>query len=177
MEIRKDATEWRSEMKRQFDGFRAASSEQLAAEERRYGELFKRSQDRQVELQTALDIARQMCAELPSTKARVLHLEQMLESAFARGLETHQASARVSAPAPAGERREPQAPEDEGHDLIMPEPSLLTMPVMDEARMAELEERLKATQEQNASLQQALTASRLRSRLKNRPHSTVQSLH
>jgi hypothetical protein len=74
MAIRADSAQWRAEMKREFDAFRAMASDQLKVEERRFEELMKRCE----QLQTSLDIARQMCAELPHAKARVLQLEQAL---------------------------------------------------------------------------------------------------
>jgi hypothetical protein len=72
--IRSDSAQWRAEMMREFDAFRAMASDQSKVEERRFEELMKRCE----QLQTSLDIARQMCAELPAAKARVLQLEHAL---------------------------------------------------------------------------------------------------
>ncbi|MCW0219422.1 MAG: hypothetical protein OJI67_13940 [Prosthecobacter sp.] len=80
MTVRKESNDWRMEMQRQFDLFRHMASDQLGVEEKRFNDLLAKSTRREYELQTALDLAKQMCAELPSAKARVLHLESLLDS-------------------------------------------------------------------------------------------------
>lgn len=80
--VRQDANAWRTEMQRQFDLYRHMASDQLGVEEKRFNDLLSKSTRREYELQTALDLAKGMCAELPGVKARVLQLEALLEAAI-----------------------------------------------------------------------------------------------
>jgi len=170
MAVRKDANAWRAEMQRQFDLYRHMASDQLGVEEKRFDDLLKRSEQRQYELQTALDIARQMCAELPAAKARVMQLESALGIDGGEGLSGSDGGGgstpldpmpdlsgggRTSEPVPNGSYA--AAPS------AMPE-----VPAVDEAKLGELEEKLANTERQNVMLQQALTAARLRSRLRGK---------
>jgi hypothetical protein len=76
--VREDANAWRGEMQRQFDCFRDLANDQLKIEEQRFDDLLEKSREREQHLQTALEIAKQMCADLPGTKARLMHLESMV---------------------------------------------------------------------------------------------------
>ena len=104
--VRTDASAWRAEMQRQFDGFRHMASDQLKVEESRFDNLLVKSREREHTLQTSLDIARQMCAELPSAKARLMQLESFLGIDAGEGLSlssspaTNGASDIVIAPLP-----------------------------------------------------------------------------
>lgn len=75
--VRQESNAWRMEMQRQFDLFRHMASDQLGMAEKHFNELLAKSTRREYELQTGLDIAKQMCAELPAVKARVLYLESL----------------------------------------------------------------------------------------------------
>jgi hypothetical protein len=77
---RQESNAWRTEMQRQFDIFRHMASDQLSVEEKRFNELLATRTRREHELQTALDIAKQMCNDLPAAKARVLHLESLFNA-------------------------------------------------------------------------------------------------
>lgn len=162
LKVRTESNEWRVEMRRQFDAFRAMASNQLGVEEKRFDDLMKRSEVRQAELQAALDMARHMCAELPAAKARVMQLEHALDIDGGEGLSVEDGSGLTPMPdveaAPAAPRRQWE----------FPVPALPAMPVVDEDRVSELERKLANALQQNAALQQALTAARLRSRVKTK---------
>lgn len=83
MTVRQDSNAWRTEMQRQFDLFRHMASDQLGVEEKRFNDLLSKSQHREYELLTQLDVTKQMCSELPGAKARILQLESLLEKALA----------------------------------------------------------------------------------------------
>lgn len=78
---RKESTAWRDELQRQFDVFRDSSETHIKAERQRYDTLAAESRQREQELRASLEAARQMCVELPSAKARILHLESQLTAA------------------------------------------------------------------------------------------------
>lgn len=98
--IRQDAQEWRTETQRQFDGFRKMANDQLSSGETRFATLQSQARQREYELLTALDLARQMCSELPHVQARVLHLESLLAPA-ATSPATQPSPFSVAAEAPA----------------------------------------------------------------------------
>lgn len=102
MTVRQDANAWRTEMQRQFDLFRHMASDQLGVEEKRFNELLSKTRQRELELQTALDIAKQMCAELPVAKARIMFLESL------------GTSTSPVAPAPAPSPSKPDSDSDGG---------------------------------------------------------------
>lgn len=95
--IRQDAQEWRAETQRQFDGFRKMANDQLSASETRFATLQSQARQREYELLTALDLARQMCTDLPHVQARVLHLESLLAQAAAAAPVTHPSPFSVAA--------------------------------------------------------------------------------
>ncbi|HYF36761.1 MAG TPA: hypothetical protein VD994_15810 [Prosthecobacter sp.] len=171
MAIRADSQQWRAEMKREFDGFRAMASDQLKVEEKRFDDLMKRSERRQADLQAALDIARQMCAELPAAKARVLHLEQALGIDGGEGLPPADGGeggrggggGRPLMPSPS-----PSATEPRREWNLQAAGALPAIPTVEEDRVGELERNLASARQQNAALQQALTTERLRNRAKVR---------
>lgn len=172
---RKDAAEWRAETQRQFDAFRSASETNLGAERQRFDSLLAESRHREQELRASLEAARQMCAELPAAKARILQLESML--------------AAPAAPKPS---KPPAAPKDDdspgdgegGTAVIVPIPDLGGAPSsgqsLDEpapvplfklppaSTNPEMEQRLRQLEKQNRSLQNALHLARLKSRAKRR---------
>lgn len=84
MTVKQETNAWRTEMQRQFDIFRHMASDQLSVEEKRFNDLLSKSQQRERELLTHLDLTKQMCAELPDAKARILHLESLLEKALSQ---------------------------------------------------------------------------------------------
>jgi hypothetical protein len=161
MQVRSDANAWRTEMQRQFDQFRHMACDQLKVEETRFDSLLTKSRERENELQTKLDIAREMCAELPSAKARVMQLESVLGIDAGEGLTST-----------------PSAPVKDGFSLTMipdlngsmqespppSEPAEVISEGITEVPHTELAE----LRQQNALLQQALTAERLRSRQRER---------
>ncbi|WP_078815308.1 hypothetical protein [Prosthecobacter debontii] len=230
MMVRQDANAWRSEMQRQFDLFRHMASDQLGVEEKRFNELLSKSQRREYELLTQLDVTKQMSAELPEAKARILHLESLLEKALANqapapapapesgpssssdsdedgGLPVPEPvspmpdlsgpSGFMISPPPAPPVEEPEPPAPAPAPLPVPSPffppkfaappppppsplaSILpvtpaSLPVletapMDDAKFAELEQKLAAAEKKNISLQLVLTKARSRSRTKTKP--------
>ncbi len=156
MATRQDANAWRAEMQRQFDHFRHLTNDQLKVEEKRFDDLWQKSLEREHALQTSLDIARQMCAELPTAKARLIQLESVLGLDAGEGLtapnQTFVTQSLSIAPLP---------------DLNGTEP---VVPASPEAPTEEpdLNQKLSQLQQQNTQLQQALTAARLRSRIRER---------
>ncbi|MEN3942025.1 hypothetical protein WJU23_12075 [Prosthecobacter sp. SYSU 5D2] len=176
--VRQESNAWRMEMQRQFDLFRHMASDQLGVEEKRFNELLAKSTRREYELQTALDIAKQMCSELPAAKARILYLE------------SHQ-SAPTPPPPPSGSDEDggmPSSPVTPMPDLsgggaslpsrFIPaappapaeQPSNENMIFVDQDKFTQLEEKLAEAEKKNAFLWVALTTTR-RSRL--RPSSLV----
>lgn len=163
--VRQDAFAWRSEMHRQFDEHRVIISEQLAAERRRFDDLLEAARKREFEQQTALDIARQMCAELPAAKARVMHLEEALEINNGEGL-TGSGNGLAVTPMPAIGDTMP-SPNSNGAALNDPEAtSGQGNEPQDEENM---QERIAQLQQHNTSLRQALSAARLRAKMRTRP--------
>jgi hypothetical protein len=161
MQVRSDANAWRTEMQRQFDQFRHMACDQLKVEEARFDNLLTKSRERENDLQTKLDIARQMCAELPSAKARVMQLESTLGIDAGEGLTT-----TPSAPV-NGSCSLTMMPDLNGTDAespATPEPAEVINEEITEMPHTELAE----LRQQNALLQQALTAERLRSRQRER---------
>lgn len=166
MANRKESSEWRAEMKRQFDIFRAMASDQLGVEEKRFDDLLKNSQQKQLELQASLDMARQMCAELPAAKARVMQLEQALEIDAGEGLSpsVNGCSQKVEmAPLPVVEE---SVAEGGFSKAARPPAPTLIIPAADAGKVADLERKLSEALQRNNALQQALAAARLRARIK-----------
>jgi len=168
MQVRSDSNAWRMEMQRQFDHFRHMASDQLKVEETRFSGLLTKSREREHELQTTLDLTRQMCAELPAAKARVMQLEGLL------GIDGGEGLSRGSpiAPSSSGTFGLSVLPDLNGRTSeITPEPAaepepaseLLTAPpaVAEDHEIEEL-------RQQNVMLQQALTAERLRARIREK---------
>lgn len=168
---RQDANAWRAEMQRQFDLFRHMASDQLQVEEKRFDDLLTKSREREQHLQMSLDIAKQMCAELPGTKARLMQLESIV------GLDGGEhLSAEPSPPPAARGFSMAQLPDLDGANdtpLTAPAPEAALVPAVIETTQApesspEIEAELRHLQQQNSQLQQALTAARLRSRIRER---------
>lgn len=163
---RTDANAWRAEMQRQFDAFRHMASDQLKVEESRFDNLLVKSREREHALQTSLDISRQMCAELPSTKARLMQLEALLGIDAGEGLTSGTihavSSADDLAPMPDlnGAPAEASTP---------PAPACSPSAGTTDHNPAQAHE-LESLRQQNAALQQALTAERLRARIKERSY-------
>lgn len=159
--VRQDANAWRAEMQRQFDHFRQMASDQLRVEEKRFDDLWKKSLEREHTLQSSLDIARQMCAELPAAKARVMQLESAMGLDAGEGLS-------VPSSAPAVEMLSiAPLPDLNGSTPVPPMVEVATSEDAPDAS-SELSQKLSQLQQQNAQLQQALTAARLRSRIRER---------
>jgi hypothetical protein len=165
---RQDANAWRAEMQRQFDLFRHMASDQLQVEEKRFDDLLTKSREREQHLQISLDIAKQMCVELPGTKARLMQLESIV------GLDGGEhLSAEPSPPPAARGFSMAQLPDLDGANLTAPAPEEALVPAVIETTQApesspEIEAELRHLQQQNSQLQQALTAARLRSRIRER---------
>lgn len=168
MLVRSDANSWRSEMQRQFDHFRHMASDQLKVEEVRFDNLLGKSRQREHELQVSLDLARQMCAELPSAKARVMQLEGLLGIDAGEGLSQTSPLATPSSntsglsvlpdlngSAPEIDPEPPTDPESASEPLAE---------TLAEAPNHAFEE----LRQQNVMLQQALTAERLRARIREK---------
>jgi hypothetical protein len=171
MQVRSDANAWRSEMQRQFDQFRHMACDQLKVEETRYDNLMSKSREREQDLQTKLDIARQMCAELPSAKARVMQLESAL------GIDAGEGLSISPTAAVNGTHHLTMMPDLNGSTdecLPVPAPSESAELLVDDI-MGEPAAELVTLRQQNALLQQALTAERLRSRQRERSNSTAKS--
>jgi len=168
--VRTDASAWRAEMQRQFDGFRHMASDQLKVEESRFDNLLVKSREREHTLQTSLDIARQMCAELPSAKARLMQLESFLGIDAGEGLSlssspaTNGASDIVIAPLP-DLNGSAASPSEESAPPAAEAPAVSQPSDAGEVASAAEFENLRR---QNAALQQALTAERLRARIRER---------
>lgn len=165
--VRSDANAWRSEMQRQFDLYRHMASEQLKVEESRFDNLLVKSREREHALQTTLDITRQMCAELPSAKARLMQLESLLGIDAGEGLPAASSPAAVASgdlsPLPDLNGSGSNAPAE---PVITPAPAPLSSAT--EASTSPLSHEVESLRQQNAALQQALTAERLRARIKER---------
>lgn len=166
MAVRQDANAWRTEMKRQFDLFRHMASDQLKVEEKRFDDLLRRSREREHSLQSSLDITKQMCAELPSTKARLMQLESVVGLDAGEGFSTPSPLAAAEpkfliSPLPDLNGSAPEIAEEK---LAEPTHNADSIPaISDEANL-----QLSELQKQNMQLQQALTAARLRSRIRDK---------
>ena len=171
MTVRQDANAWRGEMQRQFDLFRHMASDQLKVEEKRFDDLLQKSRDREQHLQTSLDIAKQMCAELPGTKARLMQLENAI------GLDSGEHLSFSADPVPSA--IEPAFRMAPVPDLDQEKPDSTAKVVEPPAQVETINEpttdqhsneatELRHLQQQNAQLQQALTATRLRARIRER---------
>jgi hypothetical protein len=161
MSARQDANAWRAEMQRQFDLFRHMATDQLKVEEKRFDDLLQKSREREHHLQTSLDIAKQMCVELPSTKARLMQLESVV------GLD---AGEHLSAAPLASADEQPflMAPLPDLDATFSPEAAPPAKPEPVPEVISHLHGELQQLQQQNTQLQQALTAARLRSRIRER---------
>ncbi|MES2597354.1 MAG: hypothetical protein V4662_18540 [Verrucomicrobiota bacterium] len=165
--VRTDANAWRAEMQRQFDLYRHLASDQLKVEESRFDNLLIKSREREQALQTSLDITRQMCAELPSAKARLMQLEALLGIDAGEGLS---ASAM-----PAGHDSSDLSPmpdlngsaSSEPHEPTVAEPAAPAGSATAEDVSSHGQE-IESLRQKNVALQQALTAERLRARIKER---------
>lgn len=172
LSLREDANAWRGEMQRQFDHFRHMASDQLKVEEKRFDDLLQKSREREQHLQTSLDIAKQMCLELPGTKARLMQLESIV------GLDAGDHLSTVLSPT-AGDHHGfvlSQIPDLNGVkesplSALEPEASSV-LSASDSTKSHEGSPRIEAEllqlQQKNIQLQQALTAARLRSRIRER---------
>ncbi len=172
MTVRQDTNTWRTEMARQFDLFRHMASDQLKVEEKRFDDLITKTRQREFELQTSLDIARQMCAELPAAKARVLQLEATMgrdggEDFSGNGGGDGGPETPLS-PLPDLGSGGVSLKTNGAHVSESPTLSMPALPVVEESKVQDLEQKLAAAEKQNTLLQQALTAARLRSRLRGR---------
>lgn len=179
MTVRQESNAWRNEMQRQFDLFRHMASDQLSVEEKRFNDLLAKSTRREYELQTALDLAKQMCSELPATKARVLQLESALSSSppppppSSGGTDS---DGGVPAPsftpmpdlsgggASLPPRFSPASPPP-------PPPSSFSddMIFVDQGKVQQLEDKLAEAEKKNSFLQVALKTTQLRSRSRHKP--------
>lgn len=167
MQARSDANAWRAEMQRQFDLFRNMASDQLKVEETRFDNLLRQSRDRERDLQAELDIARRMSAELPSTKARLMQLEGLL------GIDTGESLGAGSSSAPAAAENGDIAPLPDLNGAWQAADCFTASNDADssgdfssagEAGPADV----LALRQENTALKQALTAERLRSRIRER---------
>jgi hypothetical protein len=172
LSLREDANAWRGEMQHQFDHFRHMASDQLKVEEKRFDDLLQKSREREQHLQTSLDIAKQMCLELPGTKARLMQLESIV------GLDAGDHLSTVLSPT-AGDHHGfvlSQIPDLNGvkeSPLSASEPEASSvLSASDSTKSHEGSPRIEAEllqlQQKNIQLQQALTAARLRSRIRER---------
>lgn len=170
---REETNIWRAEMQRQFDLFRSTASQHLEVEQKRFNDLMTKSRDREHQLQTSLDIAKQMCMELPATKARLMQVESMIGLDAGEGL--NKEALPVTQPTQSKLAFTP-LPDIDGtlEAMLPPVPQLESRsPAAAETTVTpdhreELQTQLLHLQQQNQQLQQALTASRLRSRLRSR---------
>jgi hypothetical protein len=167
MQVRSDANAWRAEMQRQFDLFRHMASEQLKVEETRFDNLLKQSRERERDLQAELDIARRMGAELPSAKARLMQLEGLLGIDTGESLGT--GSASVASVAENGDLA--PLPDLNGAwqatDVFTASDSAESPSGISAAGEAGFGE-VETLRQENTALKQALTAERLRSRIRER---------
>lgn len=162
---REETKKWQAEMQRQFDLFRSTASQHLEVEQKRFNDLLDKSRDREHQLQTSLDIAKQMCSELPGTKARLMQMESIIGLDAGEGLSKEAYS--ISQPAKTGPLLTP-LPDLDG-ESVESVPALPTQEITDTPiPQEEVQARLLHLQQQNQQLQQALTASRLRSRMRTR---------
>lgn len=171
LSVREDANSWRGEMQRQFDHFRHMASDQLKVEEKRFDDLLHKSREREQHLQTSLDITKQMCLELPGTKARLMQLESIvgldagehLSTALTRTAGDH-GFAMSQIPDLNGVKESPSsAPESEASTVLSASES-----TKGHEGSPGIEAELLQLQQKNTQLQQALTAARLRSRIRER---------
>jgi|GEM_PF-1183789 len=197
MTVRQESSAWRTEMQRQFDLFRHMASDQLSVEEKRFNDLLSKSSRREFELQTALDLAKQMCAELPTAKARILHLEAQAAAAPpppAAPIKKDDSEGGIAAPAapvtpmpdlsgggkslpkPFSAPEIPLSPPKPSFFASTPTPASVPVPVPtpDNSKVTELESKLVEMEKKNSFLQQSLTMTRLRSRA--RPNSIRKSI-
>jgi hypothetical protein len=143
-----DSGEWRTEAQRQFDLVHQLLKDQISHEAQRIQDVQNKANRREYELLTALDLAKQMCVELPQAKARILYLEHLLQS-------QPTATLHPATPAKADEL-DP-----------MPALSIQEVPQVEASlsvRVAELEGQLQAAEKRQVAMNQALAASRLRTR-------------
>lgn len=161
MQVRSDANAWRSEMQRQFDLFRHMASDQLKVEETRFDSLLNKSRDRERDLQAELEIARRLCAELPSAKARVLQLESLLGIDAGEGLSIPGESGAAAgiAPLPDLNGAEDGSSTLPANAFITPEENVLDTGALDE---------VATLKQENQMLKQALNAEKLRNRIRER---------
>lgn len=186
---RKESALWREEMQRQFDAFRTASESHISAERQRFDTLSSESRQREVELRASLDAARQLCAELPQAKARILQLESQLTAPVARAFTTpaptpakddtdEDGGLPVLAPLPdvnppKGGAVMPFVPSAEKNVPLfkfsapIPPPVSVQMPAPP-AAIPEIEQRLKHLEKQNRSLENALHLARQKYRATRR---------
>lgn len=167
MQARSDANAWRAEMQRQFDLFRHMAGDQLKVEETRFDNLLKQSRERERDLQAELDIARRMGAELPSAKARLMQLEGLL------GIDTGESLGVTSTTAASVAENSDLAPlpdlngawqAADAFTASEPAESPDGISAAGEAGFGEVQ----ALRQENTALKQALTAERLRSRIRER---------
>jgi hypothetical protein len=167
MQVRSDANAWRAEMQRQFDLFRHMASDQLKVEESRFDNLLNKSRAREHELLAELEIARRMCSELPSAKARLLQLESLLGIDSGEGLPAlSETTATVITPLPdLNGSPEPAArPSDESTALSEDKSQ-------DSATLSEV----AMLRQENQMLKQALNAEKLRNRIRERSHVSLKA--
>ncbi len=115
---RHESRAWREEMQRQFDAFRATADAHVSGERQRFDGLLHDSRQRETELRASLEAARQMCAELPAAKARILQLEAMTAPAPKPQAPKPQAAKPPADDPPSGEGGDGGAP------VITPLPDL-----------------------------------------------------
>ncbi len=172
LSLREDANAWRGEMQRQFDHFRHMASDQLKVEEKRFDDLLQKSREREQHLQTSLDIAKQMCLELPGTKARLMQLESIVGLDAGDHLSTilsatagdHHGFVLSQIPDLNGVKESPlSASEPEASSVLSASNSTKS-----HEGSPRIEAELLQLQQKNIQLQQALTAARLRSRIRER---------
>jgi len=166
MATRQDANAWRAEMQRQFDHYRHMASDQLKVEEKRFDDLLQKSRDREHHLQTSLDIAKQMCSELPGTKARLMQLESVI------GIDGGEALTPAAVPTPTEPARMigllPDLNTETSAQSVLVPTDLPEIPPAAVEINQETQSQFQQLQQQNNQLQQALTAARLRSRIRER---------
>jgi len=165
---REETNIWRTEMQRQFDLFRSTASQHLDVEQKRFNVLMTKSRDREHQLQTSLDIAKQMCMELPAAKARLMQVESMIGLDAGEGL--NKEALPVNQPA-RSKLAFTLLPDIDSTPEAVPQlenspPAAQTTATPDHRE--ELQTQLLHLHQQNQQLQQALTASRLRSRIRSR---------
>jgi hypothetical protein len=165
---REETNIWRAEMQRQFDLFRSTASQHLDVEQKRFNVLMTKSRDREHQLQTSLDIAKQMCMELPAAKARLMQVESMIGLDAGEGL--NKEALPVNQPA-RSKLAFTLLPDIDSTPEAVPQletspPAAQTTATPDHRE--ELQTQLLHLHQQNQQLQQALTASRLRSRIRSR---------